>query len=88
LRQIRHILRSNTSHTDTAIGDQVNVPFLDQNLTLLFVKASVGEHANLFGDMIPSALGAIFNQSSLEETAHVYDSLRDRFKFILLIKKF
>lgn len=85
--KVVHVLGSDTSHTDSAVGDEVNVPFIDQDFTLLLGEASVGEHTNLFGDVVPVALGAVFNQGRFEEVTHVDNALGHSFQFILEINK-
>ena len=65
------VLGVETSDGDTAIGSHVDGKSLAELSDLLLVKTSVGEHANLAGNVAPVVLVAKFLQLGDEARAHV-----------------
>lgn len=70
LGQTADIVASDTGNRDTAILGGVDGVLLGQLVHLLGAQASVGEHANLAGDVGPVVLGAELLKVLLEEGTH------------------
>lgn len=75
LGQTADVVTGDTSNGDTAVLGGVDGVLLGQLIHLLGVQASVGEHANLAGDVGPVVLGAELLEVLLEEGTHGDDSV-------------
>lgn len=75
LGQAADVVAGDTSNGDTAVLGGVDGVLLGQLLHLLGVQASVGEHADLAGDVGPVVLGAELLEVLLEEGTHGDDSV-------------
>lgn len=73
--QTADIVAGDTGNGDTAVLGGVDGVLLGQLVHLLGVQASVGEHANLAGDVGPVVLGAELLEVLLEEGTHGDDSV-------------
>jgi len=64
-----------TSNTDSSILGRIDAVFRRELVHLLLCKSSVGEHADLVGDMVPVVLAAQLLEVLLEECAHGDDAV-------------
>lgn len=69
------VVGGDTSNGDTAVLGGVNGVLLGQSRHLLGGEPSVGEHADLAGDVGPVVLGAELLEVVLEERAHLDDAV-------------
>jgi hypothetical protein len=75
LGQATNISAGNTRNGDASVPGGINGELLGQAVHFFRGHASVGEHANLAGDMGPVVLGAKLLQVLLEEGAHADDAV-------------
>lgn len=75
LCQTLDIARSDTGNTDSAVLGSIHAVLLGQSIHLLRLKTSVGEHANLAGDVAPVVLAAELLEVLLEEGTHRDDTV-------------
>ena len=68
-------------HGDSSVSSHVNVVLIDHCLTLLGGEACEREHADLVGDMVPVALGAVLNQCILQDHSHLVHSVSHCLQF-------
>lgn len=70
LRQSADIISGNASNRNTTILGSIDRELLGKLSHLLSSHASVGEHANLAGDVRPVTLGAQFLEVLLKKSSH------------------
>lgn len=75
LSQTADIVAGDTGNGDTTVLGRVDRVLLSQLIHLLWGHASVGEHADLGGDVAPVVLGAKLLEVLLEEGAHGDDAV-------------
>lgn len=75
LGKTANVVRGDTGDGDTAITSGVDGVLLCELVHLLGSQASVGEHADLVGDVVPVVLGAELLKVGLEEGAHLDDAV-------------
>lgn len=75
LSQAANIIAGDSSNRDTAVLGSVDGVLLGQLVHLLRGQASVGEHADLAGDVRPVVLGAECLELLLEKSAHGDDAV-------------
>jgi hypothetical protein len=78
LSDLLNVVFAQASNTDSPIAGEVDVVFINQLLALFGVQASVGEHANLVGDVIPVAAGKA-GKIVTERCAHGMDAVGHSF---------
>ena len=75
LGNVIHVLGVESSNGDTTVHSQIDVELLNAALDLLLGQTSVGEHANLAGDVRPVAGGSGLLQTIDQSLTHRNDSV-------------
>ena len=75
LGNVIHVLGVESSNGDTTVHGQIDVELLNAALDLLLGQTSVGEHANLAGDVRPVAGGSGLLQAIDQSLTHGNDSV-------------
>lgn len=75
LGQATNVVAGDTGDTDTAVLGGVHAVLLGKGVHLSGLKTSVGEHANLAGDVAPVVLAAKLLKVLLEQSTHADDAV-------------